>query len=203
MAAHHRDAGAEIAAIKEGLLMGATTPQGIGAAVQASSTKYSVVCCLEIENYTKWYLTSPSCFLEFGYCKGGPVDITPGYIEGFLAHKNGVTPTGTFGSVSWNINGENRVVVMCVNRLGIGIVDDHVKETTRRIYKHNISTTIVQEYYHSSNPIVYKSQAIVVKAVMGTSHICEARVSILPQKYDDLAKNLKPRITREAYAAVL
>ena len=201
-------AGVIAAALAPALTAGASVTGGISSAVSAAGGEYSVVCGIEIENYTKWPFTSPMSSMEYGYFKKPPVEVMPGMKECWVCHKNAGTASGIFGTASWLINNYERLVVMyccpynfdfSVNYLAVGFTNNHNKSLTNDMYYNKETFFKRGEYYYTANPVTYRGKKLTVRGTLGTSHKPEGKISVFPNSYDDLSEVMKGRISRSEY----
>ncbi|KAK3610789.1 hypothetical protein CHS0354_014047 [Potamilus streckersoni] len=73
---------------------------------------YKINCGFQVENWTRFPLTNPVVKIFAGALSTPPGDILPSKREAMVARKTSDTATGTFGTVSWLVEGTDRRIVL-------------------------------------------------------------------------------------------
>lgn len=165
------------------------------------ASRYTVMCKIEIENWTKYPLWAPESHINRGIIEYPPVAVMPGKREMFVARKTGLTATGTYGTASWQILGKDkRVVVMwsCPynfnhysNWLAVGLTSDrHHNDWFDQMYYKESGRGLNftrGEYYYDTNIIKSGDKSFEVIGNMGTSHHTTAQIIVRPLHERDRA----------------
>ena len=73
-----------------------------------------VLVKMEIINATKWPLINPVALVHGGVVEVQPVSVPPGTKEVMVMRKHFGTPTGSYGTISWDVNDEQVIVMWSV-----------------------------------------------------------------------------------------
>ncbi|KAK7495273.1 hypothetical protein BaRGS_00013455 [Batillaria attramentaria] len=171
---------------------------------------YRVTCAIVVENWTKYPLTLPNVRLTGGFLSKPPRAILPSKREAMVARKTAHTATGSYGTVSWLIQGLNRrVFVMWSapfnfdhhhNWMGVGlsrsgyVSHPYGSEVFDQMYYGNSDSNIGftrDEYYYHSDPAIYSDSDIEVVGTMGTTHKAEVHIIVRPKREQDLADAIR------------
>ncbi|KAL3870255.1 hypothetical protein ACJMK2_038332 [Sinanodonta woodiana] len=174
------------------------------------NTNYRINCGIEVENWTKFPLTDPVVKIYAGALSTPPGDILPSKKEAMVARKSSDTATGTFGTVSWLVEGKARRIVLMwaapydfnfhSNWLGVGITTPGITFHAQRndwfnqMYYGTSSDFIGFSrslYYWESNPVVYKDDLIQISGTMSTGHQAQVKITVRPLNVSDLATPIK------------
>ncbi|XP_069136922.1 tereporin-Ca1-like [Argopecten irradians] len=191
-----------VSAITGGIKDG-TSLQGTHLSALMADLHYRNVVGMEIDNYSKWAMTSPVAYPDHGVITLSPREVHPGQREAMLARKTGFTATGTQGDVSWLIDGR-RVIVMWEapfnfdfysNKLAVGIVpaDAHTNSMFDVMNKGTGNFTR-GDYDNSVHTIEYCDEALCVEGTMGTSHKTQVHIQVIPKSVDNIARTLETYI---------
>ena len=189
--------------------------------VQASS---GVGLAIQIENWTRFFLKDPEVCLYKGYNTTPPGDIAPASRDAISLEK-GAGCNGTFGTVSWLIDmgsdsESRRVVVMWYmpynfnyhnNKFAVGITEPGLKsvhqdghawyyymaEDNKDDVKYPFNYTR-RDYYDDVRTVEVSDLLFEVKGTCGTTHVCEATVTIRPKNNKDLAPSIQSRLPHMA-----
>ncbi len=233
--------------IMAGLLIEGPSLIGTEAAELTAAENYSVVCTLEIQNYTKWPMVDPIVYNHQGWLKTLPVDVLPGHREALVSHKNGWTATGIFGTVSWQMQNPDtveRVLVMwcCpynyqiwANELAVSIIEsdehDDAEGLTTKLYRtplekwnklrmhlRRLKESKLRDYdkvlmemdrrgYSGKKKTLTDvrsgGRTVIVEGVMGSHWKTEAKISVFPNFYEDLAPDIIAVVDENDYKNVL
>ncbi|OWF36767.1 tereporin-Ca1-like [Mizuhopecten yessoensis] len=191
-----------VSAITGGIIDG-TSLHGTSLNSLMDTLSYRNVIGMEVDNYSKWAMTSPIAYPDRGVVTLSPREVHSGQREAMLARKTSLTATGTQGTVSWLID-NRRVIVMWEapfnfdfysNKLAVGIIPygTHTSAMfdvmnkgsgnfTRGVYDRNIHT------------IVYCDEDLCVEGTMGTSHKTQVHIQVIPTAIDNVARTLETYI---------
>ncbi|CAC5389202.1 Tereporin-Ca1 [Mytilus coruscus] len=177
------------------------------------AARYSVMCTIVIENWTKYILVDPDSRINGGKIPSPPTVVGPGKKEMFVAHKK-CTATGTYGTASWLISStDQRAVIMwsCPynfnhhkNRLAVGLTE---KGTTKhkdwfdQMYKKESGSNlhfVREEYDNHTKTISNKGDNFEITGTMGTTHVTEAHIIVRPLTIIGLADNLKKCVEKSS-----
>lgn len=178
------------------------------------NTRYSVVCGIEIENWTRYRFGDPRTILQRGYVSHPATTIMPATRGVMVGRKCGYTATGTSGTVSWLIDGDGRrLVVMWAapfnfdffsNRMALGFTEkdcgyhgEHWFETM----DHSQNADIVSGGRPRINfkrivcndrneEIIVNNDILEMSGTMGTVHKPEIRIIVKPRRWENLAHEL-------------
>ncbi|XP_060062561.1 tereporin-Ca1-like [Ylistrum balloti] len=191
-----------VSAITGGIKDG-TSLQGTSLHAQMDSLHYRNVVGMEVDNYSKWAMTSPIAYPDRGVITLSPREIHPGQREVMLARKTGYTATGTQGTVSWLID-NRRVIVMWEapfnfdfydNKLAVGIVPSSAHTSSMFDVMSGGSGNFTRGVYDSSiRTIEYCDEALCVEGTMGTSHKTQVHIQVIPRSIDNVARSLETLI---------
>ena len=92
---------------------------------------------MEIINATRWQMTNPECFRHGGDIVVQGVTVFPGNKEMMVMRKRYATPTGSYGTMSYDIRNKQVIVMWSCpfnfnfydNRLAIGITAEKTHST--------------------------------------------------------------------------
>jgi len=166
------------------------------------SRNYRVGVTLQIDNYSKWPLTLPIFYENSGYVISPPIAVQPGTKEMMVMRKTGYIAAGSYGTVSWDVNGKMRLAVMWSapfnfdfhsNTLAVGIIgaDDHYTSSLADTMYNDKGTFTRQEYdYDGTKAIKYCNSEICVHGSMGTSHHPHISISVFPMSNRDFANGV-------------
>jgi len=190
-----------------------STLLSVGASLlkQGAAAPHKVTVDFEVENHTKWSLSTPIAHLKYGVLMEPPVPVLPGTKEGFKARKTSFSLAGSYGTVSWEVTPGWRAVAMwCVpwthffgisNELAVGIVvnDGHYGNLAAAMRKDNTGYEDASPYRHhvystSSKSIQYCNSDFCVQGIMGTSLNCHVKLSVVPKQTKDLAHSLQEHL---------
>ncbi|KAL3870183.1 hypothetical protein ACJMK2_038334 [Sinanodonta woodiana] len=171
---------------------------------------YRVTCGIEIENWTKFILTDPVVKIFAGALSTPPGDILPSKREAMVVRKASDAAAGTFGTVSWLVEGKaRRIVVMWAapydfvlhsNWLGLGITTPGIIFHFPNDYwflqmYYGTSSSLLgfstSEYYRESNRLIYTDDLIQISGTMGTGHQAQVKITVRPLNVSDLATPIK------------
>ncbi|KAL3870184.1 hypothetical protein ACJMK2_038333 [Sinanodonta woodiana] len=173
-------------------------------------TGFKINCGIEVENWTKFPFTDPVVKIYAGALSTPPGDILPSKREAMVARKSSDSATGTFGTVSWLVEGHSRrIVVMWAvpydinfysNWLGVGITAPGVtfhaqgNDWFNQMYYGTSSVSLGfsrSEYYWESNPVIYRDDLIQISGTMSTGHQAQVKITVRPRNIADLATPIK------------
>ena len=178
---------------------------------------YSVVCGIEIENWTRYRFTAPRIKLQHGYVSHPATTIMPATRVVMVGRKCGYTATGTSGTVSWLIDGDGRRLVVMwdvpfnfdlfSNRMALGLTE----EECRRDHGENWFETMHQQknpnedIVSGGNPrinfkrmlcndineeMIVNDDMFEISGTMGSVHKPEIRIIVKPIRWENLAHKL-------------
>lgn len=178
--------------------------------------KANVGVAIQIENWTKFPLLNPEVRLYKGNIVTPPGQIAPGSRDAIALEKGGGC-NGTFGTISWLISmgsesASRRVVVMWympfnfnhhVNKLAVGITKPGVKsvhqdgnawyyymaEDAKKDVRHRFQYER-RDFYWAVRTAEVSDELFEVQGTCGNTHVCEAKITILPKRNKDVAPNV-------------
>ena len=181
--------------------------------IKAASSSYVVSAALEIENFSQWPLISPQVYPIDGQISYPPSPVLPGQRQAMVMHKTPYSVFGTHGTVSWELNGEKRIIVMWSmpwhfifekNKLALGLINRDLHfDTLAEDMKNDPIHYTVGEYYYSTNPIKHCDDAICVQGTMSTSHHSMIKISVYPKRKSDLAQNVQDYMNKYDLSTVI
>lgn len=183
----------------------------ISSLAAACGTDYSVVCTIEVENWTKYALVYPESALTNGEIKHPPVVVLPGKREAFITHKTGHIAFGTFGTASWVIAKANRRAVVMwscpfnfnhfSNKLAVGLTksgstNHNPNWADQMYYEKHIPELNYQlgDFNGGTKYLVIRDDKFIISGTIGTSHKTKAQIYVRPLEFDDLAEPLKTAV---------
>lgn len=143
---------------------------------------YSIRVTIEIENVSKWTLGSPQTFGHGGYISVAPRQVAPNFNELMIARKTGHTATGSYGTVSWEVQGRLVIVMWTepynfnhyTNVLAIGMIQpwEHTDDTYDNIYygKKSYQHMAKGSFYGTTSNLFVCDDLICMSGTMGTAH---------------------------------
>ena len=130
----------------------------VAGAEAANNAGTRVVVQLEVINLSKWSLTNPVTLIHGGAVASQAHHVQPGMKEMMVMRKTYYTATGSYGTVSWDINGRVVIVMWSApysfdfhsNWLGVGIGHSrtHNSNTFNDMYYGGGSWFKKDEYYY-------------------------------------------------------
>lgn len=131
------------------------------------------------------------------------------------AHKTGWTATGSFGTMKYEVNQQEDIVFMWdapydfnlyCNRMALAVVHKgqcfSLKSVNERLYSPgdgDRGVFLIRNLHNEIRAIFKSGELVKVQATMGNSHQCEAVVKVFPQIYNDLARDLKGKISKNDF----
>lgn len=173
----------------------------IGAADSSRNAATAVVVELEIINVAKWPLTSPITHIHGGVVETQARHVQPGTKEMMVMRKTYHTATGSYGTVSWDVNGREVLVMWSApfnfnhhsNWLAVGVAADgtHNGNTFNDMYYENKSYFVRDEYYYHTRDVTKCDSTICIRGSMGTSHHPEIHIVVYPVSDSDVADDMR------------
>ncbi|KAL3870172.1 hypothetical protein ACJMK2_038253, partial [Sinanodonta woodiana] len=127
-----------------------------------------------------------------------------------VARKSSDSATGTFGTVSWLVEGQARRIVLMwaepydfnlfSNWLGVGITTPgvifHADEDDwyLQMYYGRSSDSLRfnrSAFYWESSPVIYTDDLIQISGTMSTGHQAQVKITVRPLNVSDLATTIK------------
>lgn len=165
------------------------------------TTSALVVVRLEIINKTMWPLSNPTTHVHGGVVESQPVQVDPASKEMMVMRKTHGTPFGSYGTVSWNVNGKEVLVMWSApfnfelfsNTLAVGIAPEgeHTISSFDEMYYKTKEYFVREEYLKRTQDVSKSDLQICVEGRMSTTHYPVVRIVVYPVDDDDLAENLK------------
>ncbi|KAK7462546.1 hypothetical protein BaRGS_00038402 [Batillaria attramentaria] len=171
---------------------------------------YSVGCGIEVQNWTRFPLSEAITRINGGYLSKPPVAVLPSKKEAMVTRKTGGCATGSYGTVSWKVEGLNRRVYVMwsvpfnhdyfTNWLAVGLsrkgYTNHPGDNALfdQMYSGKSDLNIAFErhqYWTSMDPIIFSDGDISLEATMGSSHKAEVRVIVRPVDNKNLADPIR------------
>ncbi|KAL3871423.1 hypothetical protein ACJMK2_039422 [Sinanodonta woodiana] len=160
---------------------------------------YRVTCQIKVDNLTNVILDSPVVSIGRGQVDIPPKHIQPGQSDLMVARNLPFNSTGTYGTVSWLLERENRrVVVMWAapfnldfydNWLAVGMTEsgviDHAanNEWYKQMYYKKSDKLLrfsKMKYQNEIQTVTYKEDGIEISGTMSTGHRAQAMITIRP-----------------------
>ncbi|KAH3882372.1 hypothetical protein DPMN_006308 [Dreissena polymorpha] len=168
---------------------------------------YMIRVDIQVDNLTNLALMDPMVSLQWGEVDRPPVQIASGYKEAMLTRKHNLTPTGSFGVVSWRIGqSAHRLVIMWSvpfeylfydNTLAVGIMksNKHDPNWADEMYDAKVDhgSWYERAKYNTQIPTltrIEESLDVAVTATMSTAHKAQVRVTFAPTKLSEVAECL-------------
>ena len=179
------------------LNLNTTTVQN-GESVRTAEAKllrmhYRIVVTMNIINATKWPMTNPRCYAHGGVIVVQPSEISSGCKEMMVMRKRYRLPTGSYGTVSWDINGKQVIVMWSApfnfdfysNTLAVGISENddnnHSEGSFHEMYREDKDYFTREEYRNSTRNIVKAvDNFICVRGSMSTTHKPVVQIVVSP-----------------------
>ena len=156
---------------------------------------------VELENYTKFYLSPQDTEINAGYIAEPPAAMFGGEKHGVVGHQVGHTAKGCAGIVSWNIEEFKRKVVVMYsvpfdhnlhsNWVGLGICSQYHEPSSDEMYYGSADYFERKELYYETDPVSFSSSDFTVEASCGTNHKPAIMVKLTPTYHENLAPNFK------------
>ncbi|XP_052065760.1 echotoxin-2-like isoform X2 [Mytilus californianus] len=188
-----------------------------GASMMSKPKDYSVVCSIEVENWTRFILEDPHSSIAKGQLQSSPVVIRPASREKIIAHEASWF-RGTYGVASWLLN-DRRAAVMwhcpysffwgSKNMLGVGLTESwygYHKNWFYQMYKGGNGqglNFVRDDYYYDTPTIRIADERFEITGTMGTSHKATARIVIRPVNEHDLAPSIAAELDKRGLAKLL
>ncbi|KAL3870273.1 hypothetical protein ACJMK2_038350, partial [Sinanodonta woodiana] len=171
---------------------------------------FKISCGIEVENWSKFPLIQPAVRIFAGALSTPPGNILPSKKEAMVARKSSDSATGTFGTVSWLVEGQARRIVLMwaapydfnlfSNWLGVGITTPgvifHAEENDwyYQMYYGRSSDSLRfnrSAFYWESSPVIYTDDLIQISGTMSTGHQAQVKITVRPLNVSDLATPIK------------
>ncbi|KAH3777407.1 tereporin-Ca1-like [Dreissena polymorpha] len=173
---------------------------------------YKVTMGMEVDNWTRFNMVNPEVTVKSGVIATSPVPVLSGQKEAMVARKTAYSATGTFGVVSWEIEGKSRrVVVMWSvpyhyygyrNTLAVGITKQNANHDggwADQMYNYGSNAWIGferKEYYDNVKTVAWEAPdlGLIVFATMGTVQHAVVQVTLSAKVVGDLAKPIQEKL---------
>lgn len=189
--------------------------RSVAAATRAAITVsgYRVVVELVIENFSVWPLINPQAYPVDGKISYPPTPVLPGHRGAMVMHKTSYSIFGSHGTVSWEIPGHERVLIMWdapfnfnyySNKLALVFVnrDLHYKSRADEMYDDYINNT--SAYFHTSTaPIQRCDDFVCVQGTMGASHHPQIKLYLYPRDTVNMASNVQAYMNQNGIGSVV
>ena len=170
---------------------------GAGAVANAGTR---VVVQLEVIDLSKWSLTNPVTHIHGGVVDTQASHVKPGMKEMMVMRKRYHAATGSYGTVSWEVNGREVIVMwsapysfdLHANWLGVGIGHrgSHNINTFDDMYYGSGSWFKRAEYYYYTRDVTKCDGVICIQGNMGTSHHPKIRIVVYPVSDQNVAPGM-------------
>ena len=164
---------------------------------------YRVAVTMNIINATKWPMTNPRCYTHGGVIVVQPSEISSGCKEMMVMRKRYHLPTGSYGTLSWDINGKQVIVMWSApfnfdfysNTLAVCIAEhygnNHSESSFHEMYNEEKDYFTREEYRNSTRNILKTVDGIIcVHGSMSTTHKPVVEILVSPFIDRDLANGL-------------
>ena len=132
-----------------------------------------------------------------------PSEISPGCKQMMVMRKRYFLPSGSYGTVSWDINGKQVIVMWAApvnfdfypNMLAVGITDSEDSKRSEGSYtqmRYEAKPYFVREKYVNSTRDIMRSDgdSLCVRGSMSTTHKPVIKILVYPVHQEDLARGL-------------
>jgi len=151
-----------------------------------NSINYCVAFVMEVNNHTHWTFKTPFCYPKSGHIQKqpDPRGILPGCQSVISGHKTSSTATGTYGTISWEVEGlDVRVIIMWSvpynqnhfsNWLALGVInkEEHTSKQFgfSKMYHGKPTGFKRSEFYKKCSLLIYSNGRLKLEGNMGSSH---------------------------------
>ena len=156
---------------------------------------------VEVENYTKFYLSPGQTDLNSGHISEPPSAMFGGEKHGVVGHKTANAATGCAGVLTWEIKDSDEKLVLMYsipyshdfhsNWIGVGLCSKSTNLTFDEMYNGYENGFKRKDFYYDTNPVNFKSANFAVQATCGTNHKPTIRVKLAPTDQGNLHKKFK------------
>ena len=162
---------------------------------------FNVKFMIELENYTKFYLSPQDTEINAGHIAKPPAAMFGGEKHGVVGHKVANTAKGCAGIVIWTIeDSKEKVAVMYSipydhnlhsNWVGVGICSQYHVPNFNEMYNGNQDYFKRKEFYCDTDPVSFSTSEFTVEATCGTNHKPTIRVKLIPTIRENLAPKFR------------
>ena len=172
----------------------------LAGAAEAANAGTRVVVQLEVIDLSKWSLTNPVTHIHGGVVETQARHVKPGMKEMMVMRKTYHTSTGSYGTVSWEVNGREVIVMWSAPysfdhhsnwlAVGVGSKGTHQRNTFNDMYYRSGSWFKRDEYYYYTRDVTKCDGVICIRGNMGTSQHPKIRIVVYPVSDQNVAPGM-------------